>query len=281
MKNHVLSPAHIAGYTSRLRAEERAAATVSKYLRDVSAFAAWLDKRPVTKETAAEWKSVLRERGHAASTINAKLSAVNGLFHFLGWDECRVKFLSVQRRVFRDVSRELTRGEYFRLIEAAGRLGPDWLALAMETLCGLGLRVSELRYITVEAVRAGQAEVALKGKIRTIILPGKLSRKLLKHAKQKKIASGAIFRTGGGTPLSRFQIWRAMKLLCAQAGVEPTKVFPHNLRHLFAVTFYRATRDIAKLADILGHSSLNTTRIYLRTTGAEYARQLEKLGLVS
>lgn len=280
MNKHTLIPARIAAYAAHLRAEERAAATVDKYLRDVRIFAAWLDGRPVTKETAAQWKSALTQQGYAAVTVNTKLSAVNGLFHFLGWDECRVKFLNVQRRVFRDASRELTRAEYDRLVDAARRGGPEWLTLAMETICGLGLRVSEIRYITVEAARAGQVDVALKGKVRTIVLPGKLTRKLLKYAKKQKTASGAIFRTGDGIPLTRFQIWRAMKSLCAEAGVEPTKVFPHNLRHLFAAAFYRATRDIVKLADVLGHSSINTTRIYLMTTGVEHARQLERLGLV-
>lgn len=281
MKERRLTSAEISSYGDSLRREERAVATVDKYLRDVRAFALWLDGRPVTKETAAVWKGVLTERGYASATVNAKLSALNGLFRSLGWEECRVKFLKVQRRVFRETSRELTRGEYGRLMETARRQGPGWLAMAMETLCGLGLRVSELGYITVEAARAGQAEVALKGKIRTVVLPGKLARKLLRYAKKQKIASGAVFRTGDGAPLSRFQIWRAMKSLCAAAGVAPTKVFPHNLRHLFAATFYRATRDIVKLADILGHSSIDTTRIYLLTSGAEHARQMERLGLVS
>lgn len=281
MKNHVLTLADFNAYAAHLCAEEHAAATVEKYLRDVRSFAAWLGDRSVTKEAAAEWKAELLAQGRAPTTVNAKLSAINGLFRFLGWDECRVKFLKVQRRIFREPHRELVREEYILLVEAAHRLGLEWLALTMETICGVGIRVSELQYITVEALQAGQADVALKGKIRTIILPGKLCRKLLKYAQKQKIASGAIFRTEAGKPLSRFQIWKAMKSLCAEAGVEPSKVFPHNLRHLFAATFYRATRDIVKLADVLGHSSVNTTRIYLLTTGAEHARQLEKLGLVS
>ena len=278
---NTLTAAHIAAYSQSLRAQERAPATVEKYLREVRAFAAWLDGRPVTREQTAAWKTRLLERGCAPTTVNAKLSALNGLFRSLGWEECRVKFLKVQRRVFREASRELTRGEYGRLMETARCQGPGWLAMAMETLCGLGLRVSELGYITVEAARAGRAEVTLKGKIRTVVLPGKLARKLLRYAKKQKIASGAVFRTGDGAPLSRFRIWRAMKSLCAAAGVAPTKVFPHNLRHLFAATFYRATRDIVKLADVLGHSSIETTRIYLLTTGTEHSRQLDRLGLVS
>jgi len=281
MKNHLLTPTRIETYAQHLRAEERSAATVEKYLRDVHIFAAWLEDRPATKETVVQWKAHLVEEGQAPATINTKLSAINGLFRFLGWDECRVKFLKIQRRTFRDAARELTRDEYLRLVETARHLELEWVALAMETICAAGIRVSEVKYITVEAARSGRADISLKGKIRTILLPNKLCRKLLKYAKKQKIVSGALFRTEDGRSLTRFQIWRAMKSLCKRARVEPTKVFPHNLRHLFAITFYRATRDIVKLADMLGHSSINTTRIYLLTTGAEHARQLEKLGLVS
>ncbi|MDE7219822.1 MAG: site-specific integrase [Oscillospiraceae bacterium] len=281
MNHHKLTQAHIDVYIRHLRTEERSAATAEKYLRDIRIFAGRIKGRPVTKESAAGWKAALLAQGLAPATVNAKLSAINGLFRFLGWDECRVKFLKVQRRIFRKPHQELARQEYIRLVEAARRLGRERLALAMETICGAGIRVSELRYITVEALKTGQADIVLKGKVRTIILPGKLSRKLLKYAQKQKIASGAIFRTKAGTPLSRFQIWKGMKSLCAEADVEPSKVFPHNLRHLFAATFYRATRDIVKLADVLGHSSVNTTRIYLLATGAEHARQLERLGLVS
>ena len=266
-------------YAGSLREQERTAATVEKYLHAVRSFAAWLDGAPVTKEAAARWKDFLVER-LSPVTVNTKLSAVNGLFRFLGWEECRVKFLKVQRRAFRDPARELKQEDYARLVETARRWGREWLALAMETMCGAGLRVSEIRYVTVEAARAGRADVSLKGKIRTILLPGKLARKLEKYAQKQKIASGAIFRAGDGMPLNRFQIWRAMKALCREAGVEPSKVFPHNLRHLFATAFYQATKDIVKLADVLGHSSINTTRIYLMTTGAEHARQIEKMGLL-
>ena len=281
MDDYKLTEQNIDAYIRHLCMEERSAATVEKYMRDVRTFAVWIGDHPVTKEAAAEWKAELLAQGHAPATVNAKLSAINGLFRFLGWDECRVKFLKVQRRIFREPHRELTREEYIRLVEAARRLGLEWMALVMETICGAGIRVSELQYITVETLKIGQANISLKGKIRTIILPGKLCRKLLKYAQKQKITSGAVFRTKVGTPLSRFQIWKAMKSLCTEAGVESSKVFPHNLRHLFAVTFYRVTRDIVKLADVLGHSSVNTTRIYLLTTSAEHARQLERLGLVS
>ena len=276
-----LSAERIAAYGQYLRTEERSSGTVEKYLRDVRAFAAWMGGVPVTKELAAGWKEHLHFQGYAPATINSMLAAINGLFHFLGWDGCRVKFLKVQRRLFRDAGRELTRPEYERLLAAARERGRERLALLMETICATGIRVSEVRYITVEAAQRGRAEISLKGKIRTILLPGKLCRKLLKYTRKHKTASGEIFLTKSGKSLSRRQIWAELKRLCRYAGVESSKVFPHNLRHLFATIFYRACKDIARLADVLGHSSIETTRIYLVTSGAEHARQLERLGLVS
>lgn len=275
--NRQISQSHIAAYARFLRQEERASATIEKYLRDVRSFVSWLNSKPVTRQLAAEWKSHLLSEGLSPATVNGKVSAVNGLFRFLGWEDCRVKFLKLQRRTFRDASRDLTKSDFERLRSAAS----ERLALLLEAICATGIRVSEVRYITVEAAQDGRVDISLKGKIRTILLPGKLCRKLLKFARQQKIASGEIFLTKGEKSLSRHQIWREMKLLCKKAGVEASKVFPHNLRHLFAVTFYKATRDIVKLADLLGHSSINTTRIYLLTTGTEHVRQLEKLGLVS
>lgn len=276
MTNRTLTDASIRSYAARLREEERAAATTDKYVHDARAFLAWLRGRPVTKETAAQWKAQLLARGCAPATVNAKLSALNGLFRFLGWEECRVKYLKLQRRTFRDASRDLSRQEYDRLLSAAS----GYVELLLQTISSTGIRVSEVRYITVEAARAGRTDIALKGKIRTILLPGKLCRKLLRFAGKQKIASGEIFLTKGGKSLSRQSIWRALKALCKKAGVSATKVFPHNLRHLFAAAFYKNTRDIVKLADVLGHSSINTTRIYLLTTGAEHARQLDRLGFV-
>lgn len=281
MESRILTPAHVAAYATQLWAEERAPATIEKYLRNIRFFSAWQAGRPVTKEAAARWKEALLARGLAPATVNGRLAAINGLFRFLRWEECRVRAIKVQRRVFRDSARELSREEYRRLVETAYRLRLERLALAMETICATGIRVSELRHITVEAAEACRADVSLKGKVRTVILPGKLCRKLLKFARKEKIASGEIFLAEDGKGISRCQIWREMKSLCKKAGVEASKVFPHNLRHLFAVCFYRSTRDIVKLADVLGHSSINTTRIYLLSTGLEHARQLEKLGLVS
>ena len=235
----------------------------------------------MTKEQVARWKAHLTASGFQPGTVNGKLSALNKFFAFLGWSDCRVKYLKIQRRVFRNTDRELSREEYSRLVETAQNTGRERLALLIEAICATGIRVSEVKYITVEAAQAGQAEIALKGKLRTILLPGKLCRKLLKYARKKKIAFGEIFLTRSGRSLSRRQIWAEMKALCVKAGVERSKVFPHNLRHLFARLFYRACRDVVKLADVLGHSSIETTRIYLISTGEEHARQLEQLGLVS
>lgn len=264
-----------------LRREERAKGTVEKYLRDLRAFAHWLEGGPIVKESVAAWKEHLLKEGYAPTTINSMLAALQAFFCFMGWTDCRIKFLKLQRRLFRDTGRELTRVEYDRLLETARALGRERLALLMETIGATGIRVSETRYITVEAASRGQAEIALKGKIRTILLPGKLCRKLLKYARKNKTASGEIFLTGSGKPLGRRQIWTEMKRLCAKAGVEPGKVFPHNLRHLFATLFHRACGDIVRLADVLGHSSIETTRIYLLTTGSEHRNTLERLGLVT
>ena len=278
MENRI-TPSDLQHFAAYLRREEKSAGTVEKYLRDAAAFAAYMDGAPVTKEAVAAWRDGLTAQGYAPVTINSMVAAVNALLRFLGREDCRVKALRLQRRVFRDQSRELTRAEYDRLLAAAS--GKPRLALLMETICSTGIRVSEVRYITVEAAREGRAEIALKGKIRVILLPAKLCRKLLKYARKNKTASGEIFLTGSGKPISRRQIWAEMKALCGKAGVEKSKVFPHNLRLLFARTFYRVTRDIAKLSDVLGHSSIETTRIYLISTGAEHARALDRLGLVS
>ena len=258
-----LTPLQIQAFARHLRLEEKSEATMEKYLRDIRAFARWLDGREISKGLSAAWKAHLVERGYAPASINAKLSALNSLLEFLGLGGCRVKFLRVQRRLFRDAGRELTKAEYQRLLDTAHRLGQERLGLP------------------VEAARQGKAEISLKGKIRTILLPGKLCRKLLQYAQKQKTASGAIFRTKSGKELGRRQIWAEMKRLCGHAGVDPRKVFPHNLRHLFAMVFYRTSRDIVKLADLLGHSSIETTRIYLVTSGAEHQRTLDRLGLIS
>lgn len=273
--------AQLAAYAAHLREEECSRGTIEKYLRDVRTFAQWLGARELTKETAVEWKEQLSAKGYAPVTINSMLSALNGFFTFIGRGDCHVKFLKIQRRMFRAESKALTREEYMRLVSAAESRGDARIALLLETICATGVRVSEVRYITVEAARQGVAEISLKGKIRTIIIPGKLRKKLLKYAGKRKIASGEIFLTKSGRGMNRRQIWAAMKALCGAARVESSKVFPHNLRHLFACRFYMVSHDIVRLANILGHSSIETTRIYLVTTSNENAEQMELLGLVS
>lgn len=281
MNEHQVTPEQLQAYSKHLYLGEKSAATIEKYLRDVRAFARWLEGREITKERTSEWKACLIERNYAPASINAMLSALNSLLDFLGLMDCRGKILKIQRRMFRDSSRDLTRSDYDVLTATARSKGKERLALLMEAICATGIRVSEVKYLTVEAAQEGRAEISLKGKIRTILIPMKLCRKLLKYAKKQRITCGEIFLTRNGTPISRRQIWAEMKGLCEAAGVEASKVFPHNLRHLFATIFYRVCRDIVKLADLLGHSNLETTRIYLLTTGAEHQRQLNRLGLVS
>ena len=280
MQDHKLTSEQVTGFIHSLKENERVSGTLEKYQRDVSRFAQWMDGRSVTKELTAEWKEHLREAGYQSATINSMLAVINSFLRFVGWEECRVKYLRIQRRIFREEAKELNRNEYDRLIDTARSLGRDRLALLIETIGSTGIRVSEVRYITVEAAKRGRTEIALKGKIRTILLSTKLCRKLLKYAGKNKIASGEVFLTRSGKSLSRRQIWSEMKRLCKHAGVEPSKVFPHNLRHFFATAFYRAYKDIVRLADVLGHSSIETTRIYLKTAGEEHARQLDGLKLV-
>ena len=280
MQGHWITQEQLQNFAEELRRQERCPGTIEKYLRDTQVFLAWLDGKAVERETAAEWKSALLESGLAPVTVNSMLAAVNKFFAVVGWQECRVKPLRIQRRLFRDACRELTQEEYFRLLHTAHVLGRERLELLLETICATGIRVSEVRSITVEAARCGRAEISMKGKIRTILLPEKLCRKLLKYARKQKTASGEIFLTRGGRGLSRRQIWAEMKAICGKAGVSPEKVFPHNLRHLFARTFYKVCRDVVKLADVLGHSSVETTRIYLISSGSEHAKTLNLLRLI-
>ena len=280
MNGYRLTEDKLAGFAEHLKGEEQGGATIEKYVRNVRFFAQWLDGAAVTKEAVAGWKAHLQEEGLAPCTVNSKLSALNSFFAYAGLEGYRVKFLHIQRKVFRDDSRDLSRQEYMRLLGAARTSGKEQLGLAMETIGATGIRVSELAYITVEAARAGRATVHLKGKIRVILIPRKLCRKLLKFAKGRGIGSGEVFVTRSGKGVSRRQVWRGMKALCREAGVEGSKVFPHNLRHMFATVYYKVCRDIVKLADVLGHSSIETTRIYLMTTGEEHSRQMNRLELV-
>lgn len=262
--------------------QERSPGTAEKYTRDVRAFLNWQKavckrEKPLCRQQVIDWKEALLEKKYAPVTINSMLSSVNSFLMFLGREDCRVKLLRIQKKVFREKEKELTRKEYEKLLEAAGREGRQRLRLLMECIGNTGIRVSEVKYITVEAAKAGRTDISLKGKVRTILLQKKLCRRLLDYAKKRKIRTGSIFLTRTGKEMSRKQIWKEMKSLCRTSGVLPEKVFPHNLRHLFAVSFYRVGRDIVKLADVLGHSSIETTRIYLLTTGDEHLRQMEKM----
>ena len=267
-------------FENYLNFEEYAVGSIDKYIRDVKKFAEWIGDNDITKGAVLSWKKQLLSVGYSPVTINSMLVSVNCLLKFLGKSECKVKSLRVQRRIFRNAERELTKEEYVRLVETARNNGKERLALLMETICATGIRVSEVKAITVEAIERGRAEIYLKGKIRIILLPNKLCRRLKKYAQKKKIASGEIFLTRSGKSISRRQIWSEMKKVCKLALVAATKVFPHNLRHLFARAFYQAYHDIVKLADVLGHSSIETTRIYLVSTSVEHSHKLENLELI-
>ena len=266
-------------FEAYLFSEERSAATVEKYLHDLRVFYAFTDGKKLDKTAVLEYKSNLLNK-YAVTSANSMLAAVNAFFRYLGWYELCVKQYKIQKSAFCPEEKELTKAEYVRLIEAAKKKGNERLNLIIQTICGSGIRVSELQYITVEAVKRGEAFVNCKGKNRRIFIVAELRKKLLSYIKTQNIKSGAVFVTKNGKPVSRHNIWRDMKALCKDADVSPSKVFPHNLRHLFARTFYRLEKDIAKLADILGHTSINTTRIYIVTTATEHKRKMENMRLI-
>ena len=299
MSMQEMTDKQLEAYRKELVRRERSPATIANYIRHCGEFLQFcqdsqygLEAEP-NQEMLLSWKRTLLTAGLCPATINAKLAAVNGFVRFLGRPELCVRQVRRQRRVFRDKDRDLTRGEYLRLVQAARAQGRERLCLAMQTICATGIRVSELRFITVEAVRTGRATVTGKGKCREILLPGALRQKLKRYLMglgrwSKGGDAGAnanreaqpVFLTAGGQPLDRSNLWREMRTLCKAAGVDPHKVFPHNLRHLFAKTFYTLNKDIAKLADLLGHASIETTRIYIMETGAAHARLLERMHLL-
>ncbi len=262
-----------------LKNEEKSIATIEKYIRDVKCFAKFADNSDISKQTVLEYKKKLGE-SYAAASANSMIAALNSFLRFCGWHDLCVKQFKMQREVYCSEEKELTRAEYVRLLEAANAKHNERLNLIIQTICGTGIRVSELQYITVEALQNGEAIVNCKGKNRRVFIVPELKKKLLRYVKEQKISTGTVFVTRGGKPVSRNSIWKDMKALCEQANVSPSKVFPHNLRHLFARTFYGIEKDIAKLADILGHASINTTRIYIVTTGAEHKRKMEKMRLI-
>lgn len=275
----IITPRNMQDFEVYLRDEEKSAATVEKYMRDIRFFASFAGKSEISRQTVLDYKSRLSEI-YAVASANSMIAAMNCFLRFCGWHDLCVKQFKMQRTVYCSEEKELTRAEYFRLLEAANAKNNERLNLIIQTICTTGIRVSELQYITVEAVHRGEATVNCKGKNRRIFIVPKLKKKLLRYVKEQQISTGTVFVTRGGRPVSRNNIWREMKSLCAQASVSPTKVFPHNLRHLFARTFYGIEKDIAKLADILGHASINTTRIYIVTTGAEHRRKMEHMRLI-
>ena len=280
MKGKILTSNQIAAFAVYLKSEEKSENTIEKYIRDARAFAAYMGNAEITKEAVISYKNKLLSEGYAVRSINSMIASINNLFAFLGWEDLKVKSFKLQQQIYCPEEKELTKAEYMRLVNTAKQKGNERLNLLIQTICGTGIRVSELQYITVEAVTCGEAAVSLKGKTRSVFIVRELQKKLLRYAAEQKITSGAIFITRTGKPMSRTNIWREMKSLCEQAGVNPQKVFPHNLRHLFARTFYGIEKDIAKLADILGHSSINTTRIYIITTGNEHRQRMENMRLI-
>lgn len=266
----------LTAFSYYLTSREASRATCEKYLHAVGAFLSWLGATPLDKSAVLAYKANMAEK-HAPATVNGVVAALGAYFSFLGRPELRVKSMKMQRNVFVSKEKELTRPEYERLLRAAKEKRNERLYLLMQTICATGIRVSELRFVTAEAVRAGYADVTNKGKTRRIFLPQKLCRILSAYMRGKEIRIGAVFVTRRGTPLDRSNIWADMKRLCESARVERSKVFPHNLRHLFARTFYELERDIVRLADILGHASINTTRIYTAESGDEHRRKLEKI----
>ena len=279
MKGRFITAKAIAEFKEHLILEERSEITVEKYIRDVKAFSAYTQNAAITKETVIAYKKHLQEN-YAVRSVNSMLASIKSLFAFLNWHDLKVKALKLQQQVFCPEEKELTKAEYARLCRTAERKHNERLNLILQTICGTGIRVSELQYITVEAVKQGEAVVNCKAKTRSVFIVKELKQKLLRYAAEQGIKNGMIFVTRTGKPISRTNIWREMKALCIEANVNPQKVFPHNLRHLFARVFYGIEKDIAKLADILGHSSINTTRIYIISTGTEHRRRMENMRLI-
>lgn len=280
MKQRIITEKMVEKFKEHLKKEEKSRATLEKYVRDIRAFSAYIDGRNVTKELVIAYKEKLHSDGYAPRSINSMLASINSLFSYAGWMDCRVKSIKLQRQIYCPEEKELTKEEYMRLVNTAKRLEKGRLSLLLQTICSTGIRISELEFITVEAIQRGEARVSCKGKIRTVFLVKTLQRKLLQYARAQNIRSGPIFITRTGKTIGRVHVWRDMKKLCYEADVNPKKVFPHNLRHLFARTFYYLEKDIAALADILGHSNINTTRIYIITSGNEHCKRMEHMRLV-
>lgn len=279
MKKRIITNQVLNAFEQNLIENEKAQATREKYMRDIRFFSEYIADRILDKVLVLDYKASL-EQTYAIRSANSMLAALNSFLRFMGWYDLCVKQFRVQKEVYCSEEKELTKAEYTALVRTAEQKKNERLSLVVQTICGTGIRVSELQSITVEAVRKGEAIVSCKGKTRKIFIVSALRKKLLRYAAEQKISSGMIFITKSGKSLDRSNIWKEMKNLCEQAGVSPRKVFPHNLRHLFARTFYGIEKDIAKLADILGHSNINTTRIYIITSCAEHQRRMENMRLI-
>lgn len=279
MEERILTVDIIEDFRKNLELQEKSTSTIEKYIRDVKAFSVYAENAAITKEKVIAYKKYLRNN-YAVRSVNSMLASINSLFNSLEWHDLKVKSLKLQQQVFCSEDRELTKAEYARLCKTAERKKNKRLNLILQTICGTGIRVSELQYITVEAAKQGETVVNCKAKTRSVFIVKELKQKLLRYAAEQNIKSGMIFVTRTGKPISRTNIWREMKDLCEEANVNPKKVFPHNLRHLFARVFYGIEKDIAKLADILGHSSINTTRIYIISTGTEHRKKMENMRLI-
>ncbi len=280
MENIKISRDIICKYKKQLILEEKAQATINKYVHDIEQFFEFVNERVINKELTVEYKQKLLNSNYKVRSINSVIASLNSFFNFLEIQNCCLKSLKVQKNTYCSEEKQLTKAEYLRLVNAAEREGNIRLNLLIQTICGTGIRVSELQFITVDAVKKGEAMVSLKGKTRKVFIIKPLQKKLLKYIAEQKLAEGSVFVTRTGKPISRTNIWKDMKKLCQTANVSQGKVFPHNLRHLFARTFYGIEKDIAKLADILGHSSINTTRIYIITTGNEHRMRMENMKLI-
>ena len=268
----------IKNFKNDLIKREKERATAEKYARDVRLFAEYLSGRKMTKELSVEYKNRLKAT-RAPASVNAAVAGLNSFFAFCGRHDLKLKSLKFSRSSFADKEREMTAAEYNRLLSAAKEKS-ERLYLLMQTACSCGLRVSEIRFITCESLMIRSATVALKGRVRTVLLPGKLCKMLIKYAKKNKIKSGPVFITRTGRPLDRFYIWRSMKALCKKANVSEKKVFPHNLRHLFARTYYKVHKDLLRLSELLGHVSMNTTRIYTAESSDIHRTRIEMLGFL-
>lgn len=279
MEKKILDLKIIEEFKKHLILEERSTSTVEKYIRDVKSFANFVNGDEITKESVINYKKYLQEN-YAVRSVNSMLASINSMFAFLDWHELKVKSIKLQQQIYCPEEKELTKAEYARLCRTANQKHNKRLNLILQTICGTGIRVSELQYITVEAAKQGEAVVNCKSKTRSVFIVKELKQKLLRYAAEQNIKNGIIFVTKTGKAISRTNIWREMKALCAEANVNPQKVFPHNLRHLFARVFYGIEKDIAKLADILGHSSINTTRIYIISTGTEHRMRMENMRLI-